>query len=84
MTRSSADVASSYLILFRPPVRDLCVDALEDLYRNRKWRRDTTQNFFLDSNVMDRRRRKSLRSEASDEMETASTGTGTDERVRED
>lgn len=25
---------TSYLILFRPPVREICIDALEDLWRN--------------------------------------------------
>jgi len=27
-------MSNSYLILVRPPVRDLCIDALEDLWRN--------------------------------------------------
>lgn len=26
----------SYLILVRPPVRGICLDAIEDLWRNRK------------------------------------------------
>ena len=31
---ASTDTRYSYLVLLRPPVREMCIDALEDLWRN--------------------------------------------------
>jgi hypothetical protein len=34
IVEDAEDVNYSYLVLFRPPARDMCLDALEDLWRN--------------------------------------------------
>lgn len=53
--KDHADTVDSYLVLFRPPAREMCIDALEDLYQNCKCchccRRKKVTHVFADADT---------------------------------